>query len=626
MSGAWRDRGSDDPAGGVNLESPGPEERGGALSLGWRDDLSVAFGDDSDVSGEDGETAPGFGPEDLEALDADEEPYAPPIMKIPVPVVAPAGRKLLGITIPDSCMVYRVACDPGAVSVGDRLLVQVADGEVVATIRHIFELPSEPYPGPIRRVVRRLNDKDLRFLDGRAEQELKAQRICRERIRELKLPMKLSKVVYPLGGNKAIIHFTSEERIDFRDLVRLLSADLRVRVEMRHVGVRDESKLLCGLGPCGKMLCCGQFLTRFHPVSVRMAKNQDLSLTPEGISGVCGRLMCCLAYENDVYLALRKNLPKLKSKVTLKDGREGVVRGLFPLVNRVEIWFGEGVIETMDLDKLAGEYVGTVNPDADEGGDATAEDETSRAPVPSTGLSRGKRGVPMRCPRQESGNRGEIRANGSASGGAIRDGAGQSGEKRGERAENRSAERPMERSRVRKRPVEVAEVEVVTRPVVEATTETGETGEIGEGGRKRPSRRRRRGGKGSGVGGEAGSQVGSEMAENGAIGEPVVSGGAVGGSARGGEDGGAVGGSARGGEDGGAVGGSATRGGEDGGDAGGSARWGEDGGDEAGEEESTQAEPGRPARRRRRRRRGPGVRREGSGSDGAASPATGGES
>ncbi|MBF0262945.1 MAG: hypothetical protein HQL97_14040 [Magnetococcales bacterium] len=605
MSEAWRDTVSDEPEDEPNPGTAGSERMGlddpaetlgsHPYESGWDDSvvtlgksLSVAGWDDPAVTlGEAERSDSGLG--DLEDESKEEEPYAPAMMKIPVPVVVPAGRKLVGLTIPDSCMVYRVACDPGAVSVGDRLLVQVSDGEVVATIRHIFELPSEPYPGPIRRVVRRLNDKDLRFLEWRAEQELKAQRICRERIRELKLPMKLSKVGYPLGGNKAIIHFTSEERIDFRDLVRLLSADLRVRVEMRHVGVRDESKLLCGLGPCGKMLCCGQFLTRFHPVSVRMAKNQDLSLTPEGISGVCGRLMCCLAYENDVYLALRKNLPKLKSRVTLKDGREGLVRGLFPLVNRVEILFGDGLIETMDLDKLAGEFVGTVNPDAEERADGPeGDDEAARGAVASTGLSRGKRCPPTRCARPETGGRGEARPSG-ASGGATRDGsAGQAGERRGERTETRGGERAVERARGRKRPAETAETEGVTPAVIEIPLEAVEPEEGTEGVRKRPSRRRRRGGKGGGTGGEAGSQSRSDTPETAPTGVPALPGG----------------------------------------DGAFEARGGDEGGDDVGDEESSQAEPGKPPRRRRRRRQRSGARREGEGNgpDGAAPPSTSGES
>ncbi|MBF0179327.1 MAG: hypothetical protein HQM03_04775, partial [Magnetococcales bacterium] len=266
----------------------------------------------------------------------------------------PAGKRLVGVRIPDSCMVYRVQTDLPQIAVGDQVVVQIRDGEVIGQVLHLFTLTAEPFPGPIRKVIRRLTDKDRKLMDSNQELEGRARLLCREKIRALGLSMKLSKITCHAGGARVVIHFTSEARVDFRELVRLLSSELKARVEMRHVGVRDESKLLCGLGCCGKVLCCSEYLTRFHPVSVRMAKNQDLSLTPEGISGVCGRLMCCLAYENDVYLELRKGLPKVKSRVTLPDGREGMVRAVFPLQGEVELLFGEGVMERMPVDRLTG--------------------------------------------------------------------------------------------------------------------------------------------------------------------------------------------------------------------------------------------------------------------------------
>ncbi|MBF0627424.1 MAG: hypothetical protein HQL91_04305 [Magnetococcales bacterium] len=404
------------------------------------------------------------------------------------PFELPAGKCLLGVQLPDACMVYRVVSELAQVAVGDQLVVQVTDGEVIATVRHVFQLPAAPYPGPIRKIVRKLNDKDLRFLVWRAEQETKAHRLCRERIRELHLPMKLSKVVYPLGGGKAIIYFTSEARIDFRDLVRVLSAELRVRVEMRHVGVRDESKLLCGLGPCGKNLCCSEFLTRFHPVSVRMAKNQDLSLTPEGISGACGRLMCCLAYENDAYLALRKNLPKVKAKVTLKDGREGVVKALYPLLNRVEVWFGEGVSEQFDADKLAGDGVVSAGEGAGSEAGGELEQETGAMPASGAVAAPAVTPAPERCRRAAVGQRG-----GAAGGGAAKGQPSAAGARRG----GGDKEKP-------------AVVSVVAAPVValeeeKAAESPGEGGEA-TGNKRSSARRRRRGNRatGGGAGGTSG--------------------------------------------------------------------------------------------------------------------------
>ncbi|MBF0429050.1 MAG: hypothetical protein HQL94_09025 [Magnetococcales bacterium] len=306
---------------------------------------------------------------------------------------------MIGLRIPDSCMVYRVETELVGIVVGDKVLVQLQDGEVVGLVLHLFTQPVEPYPGLIRKVIRRLHEKDHKFLAWRAVQEPVAHRLCREKIREMKLAMKLSKVTYPFGGSRAIVHFTSDARVDFRELVRVLSAELKVRVEMRHVGVRDESKILCGLGSCGKTLCCSEFLTKFHPVSVRMAKNQDLSLTPEGISGVCGRLMCCLAYENDAYLALRKGMPKAKARVTLKDGREGVVREVYPLLNRVELQMADGVIEKCDVDKLVGDFCAQC-------GDVGGELE-NKPVVPETPLVVEKPLPPERTGRRSDPERGQ---------------------------------------------------------------------------------------------------------------------------------------------------------------------------------------------------------------------------
>ncbi|MBF0190151.1 MAG: hypothetical protein HQL99_03255 [Magnetococcales bacterium] len=440
-----------------------------------------------------------------------------------VPAPLPAGKVLLGVKLPDSCMVYRVVADLQSVAVGDQLLVQRADGEVIAMVRHVFELPSEPHPGPIRKVIRKLNDKDLRQQTVRAELEHKAHRLCREHIRALKLPMKLSKVEYPIGGGKAIIHFTSEARIDFRDLVRVLSNELRVRVEMRHVGVRDESKLLCGLGPCGKTLCCSQFLTRFHPVSVRMAKNQDLSLTPEGISGVCGRLMCCLAYENDAYLALRKNMPKVKAKVTLVDGREGVVRGVYPLLNRVELQFADGLTDQFDLDKLAGDGVAPVVEGAaeEEGVKSAPEIRPVARPVaPVAGGSAGRNLVGNKPAARE---RGQSRASPSASRGQ-RDDSASRGQRddaasRGQRDDSAArgqrdggGKGPSQPSNARlvveKEPLPPVEPSLLSSPHAsrleegeELSVESGEGG--AEGAQKRRSSRRRRRGSRSGVPGES---------------------------------------------------------------------------------------------------------------------------
>lgn len=261
-------------------------------------------------------------------------------------------RRILGIRLHGSSMVYRLVASFPDLAPGDQLLLQMKDGEsegcVIFVSSAIYTGKNDPrklYPGSITRIIRKLADNEADQAKERREKELKAKILGRNLIRQLAMPMKLSRVIYQPGGSKAIFYFTSEVRVDFRDLVKQLSEELSVRVEMRHVGVRDETRLLGGVGHCGKDFCCSQYLQKFHPVSVRMAKNQDLSLNPDGISGVCGRLMCCLAYENDTYSHLRETLPRVKENLWTKDGREILIRSVQPLRGRVTCQFADGTRE-----------------------------------------------------------------------------------------------------------------------------------------------------------------------------------------------------------------------------------------------------------------------------------------
>ena len=165
--------------------------------------------------------------------------------------------------------------------------------------------PKEVYEdsvvAPVKPVIRQATSKDLKQIEKNKEREEKAFEICLEKIEKRKLPMKLINVEYTFDMNKIIFFFTADGRIDFRELVKDLATIFRTRIELRQVGVRDEAKVLNGIGACGRPLCCSNFLGDFTPVSIRMAKDQNLSLNPTKISGVCGRLMCCLNYEDDLY-------------------------------------------------------------------------------------------------------------------------------------------------------------------------------------------------------------------------------------------------------------------------------------------------------------------------------------
>ncbi|KSU76559.1 stage 0 sporulation family protein [Fictibacillus enclensis] len=189
---------------------------------------------------------------------------------------------------------------------------------------------------PLKRVVRNANEKDTLAVEENKKAAQQAFHLCTEKITEHKLDMKLVDVEYTFDRNKVIFYFTADGRIDFRELVKDLASIFRTRIELRQIGVRDEAKMLGGIGPCGRMLCCSTFLGDFEPVSIKMAKDQNLSLNPAKISGLCGRLMCCLKYENDYYEEVKKELPDVGEYIATPDGRGRVV-GLNMLEKLVQV-------------------------------------------------------------------------------------------------------------------------------------------------------------------------------------------------------------------------------------------------------------------------------------------------
>jgi len=244
--------------------------------------------------------------------------------------------QVIGIRLKKAGRIHFFDPDGAEIVKGDFVLVETARGlecaEVVIAPR---ELPTaenpESEPGlPIRKIYRKATPEDLIQLEENHADEKRAFDICLEKIAEHNLPMKLINVEFTFDVNKMIFFFTADGRVDFRDLVRDLASIFRTRIELRQVGVRDEAKLLGGMGGCGRPLCCATFLGDFIPVSIRMAKEQNLSLNPTKISGVCGRLMCCLKYENDLYCenCPRQNVifrPKVGSRVILAEGEGKVV-------------------------------------------------------------------------------------------------------------------------------------------------------------------------------------------------------------------------------------------------------------------------------------------------------------
>jgi cell fate regulator YaaT (PSP1 superfamily) len=213
---------------------------------------------------------------------------------------------------------------PGALwpSAGDYVIVETARGvefgEVVTGVR---EIDDDQIIAPLKQVIRVASAEDIKHAQENEKNERDAYDVCQRKILEHKLDMKLVSVEYTFDNSKILFYFTANGRVDFRSLVKDLASVFKTRIELRQIGVRDEAKMLGGLGPCGRPICCGSFLGDFQPVSIKMAKEQNLSLNPTKISGVCGRLMCCLKYEQDNYELTRKRMPKVGKEVIVPDGR-----------------------------------------------------------------------------------------------------------------------------------------------------------------------------------------------------------------------------------------------------------------------------------------------------------------
>lgn len=209
---------------------------------------------------------------------------------------------------------------------GDRVVVETERGMAVGTLASTPAEPSAPPAFPVKKILRPADQSDIARLEENARLEADARRACIDLIIEKKLDMKLLSVDAAFDRSKLLFFFAAEGRIDFRELVRDLARQFHTRIEMRQVGVRDEAKMIGGLGCCGRELCCATWLLEFAPISVRMAKSQNISLNPAKISGICGRLMCCLSYENKMYEDLSRNMPKVGKKVETPKGEGKVVR------------------------------------------------------------------------------------------------------------------------------------------------------------------------------------------------------------------------------------------------------------------------------------------------------------
>ena len=246
--------------------------------------------------------------------------------------------KVIGVRFRTAGKIYFFA--PGKLEIrqGDNVIVETARGvEFGRVVCGPKDVDDSAVVQPLKPVIRLANDQDRKTVEKNKQKEKEAFKICQEKIKKHKLEMKLVDVEYTFDGNKILFYFTADGRIDFRELVKDLAAVFRTRIELRQIGVRDETKLKGGIGICGRPLCCSTYLTEFSAVSIKMAKEQNLSLNPTKISGVCGRLMCCLNNEEETYEVLNSQLPSVGDTVMTNDGLTGVVHSLSVLRKQVKV-------------------------------------------------------------------------------------------------------------------------------------------------------------------------------------------------------------------------------------------------------------------------------------------------
>lgn len=246
--------------------------------------------------------------------------------------------RVIGVRFRPAGKVYFFAPGRYDIKTGDKVIVETARGvEFGWVVAGTKEVPDEKITQPLKSVIRIATKDDLLKEEKNREKEKEAFRICLEKIRKHGLEMKLIDAEYTFDNNKVLFYFTADGRIDFRELVKDLASVFRTRIELRQIGVRDETKIRGGIGICGRLLCCHTYLTEFAPVSIKMAKEQNLSLNPSKISGVCGRLMCCLTNEEETYEELNSHLPSNGDHVTTPDGLKGDVQSVNVLRQLVKV-------------------------------------------------------------------------------------------------------------------------------------------------------------------------------------------------------------------------------------------------------------------------------------------------
>lgn len=261
-------------------------------------------------------------------------------------------KRIVGVQFKRAGKIYDFDSEGFDLTLGSKVVVETERGlGLGVVVLPPREIPDEEAPQDLKKVIRIANNADIERYIANCERERKATQICKKLIEDLKLDMKLVNVDYFYDASKAVFHFVAAQRVDFRELVKQLAQTLHTRIEMKQVGVRDETKLVGGVGCCGRELCCSSFLREFAPVNVKMAKDQNLAMNPTKISGVCGRLMCCLAFEHQTYVELLSDLPKKGKKVVTPNGI-GKVTEMNILKKMVYVELEDGSTASFPADKL----------------------------------------------------------------------------------------------------------------------------------------------------------------------------------------------------------------------------------------------------------------------------------
>ncbi|AWZ47452.1 PSP1 domain-containing protein [Hathewaya limosa] len=277
--------------------------------------------------------------------------------------------KVIGIRFKKAGKIYYFNPKDIDIKKDDFVIVETARGvEFGECVVGIKEISEEELISPLKDVIRKATKEDIEKHTANKSKEIEALKICEEKVKKHNLNMKLIDVEYTFDNNKVIFYFTAEGRVDFRELVKDLASIFKTRIELRQIGVRDEAKMVGGLGPCGRPLCCSTFLGEFAPVSIKMAKEQNLSLNPSKISGICGRLMCCLTYEEEAYRKIREKMPNVGSIVETDSGKGEVIDNNIikeSLKVKLKIDDEEVIkeVKVKDTKLISGEYMAEENDD-----------------------------------------------------------------------------------------------------------------------------------------------------------------------------------------------------------------------------------------------------------------------